>query len=239
MHSSCVRGCSRGRGTPSPHRGPLSILDVPFISQSEALCGGAAAAMVLRFWGERGLDAESFAHLVDRSAGGIRTTRLVDDLRQRGWNATGCRGREDLIDAELARGRPVLTLIEDRPGTFHYVVIVAATPQAIVFHDPARAPVSCDGTRAVSHADGRRPIDGWPSSCPAEPSRSSEPPPLVTEAADGASCAQPHDDRHSARPGRGVGGRRAESDCGVVVRRDQHAFESSPDCVCCNGGGPK
>ena len=96
--------------------------------------------MVLRYWGDRSVYAESFAHLVDRSAGGIRTTRLVDELRGRGWNATGVAGDEDLIDAELARGRPVLTLIEDRPGTFHYVVIVAATPQAIVFHDPARAP---------------------------------------------------------------------------------------------------
>ena len=96
--------------------------------------------MVLRYWGERGLNADSFAHLVDRSAGGIRTTRLIDDLRQRGWNALAIDGREDVIDAELARGRPVMTLIEDRPGAFHYVVVVASTPRAIVFHDPARAP---------------------------------------------------------------------------------------------------
>jgi hypothetical protein len=96
--------------------------------------------MILRYWGARGLDAESFAPLLDRSAGGIRTTRLVEDLRHRGWNAVAVDGRQDLIDAELARGRPVLTLIEDRPGTFHYIVIVATTPQAVVFHDPARAP---------------------------------------------------------------------------------------------------
>ena len=126
------------RAQPAPR--PLSILDVPFISQSEALCGGAAAAMVLRYWGERGLDAESFSHLVDRSAAGIRTNRLVDDLRARGWNAVAGEGTDDGVSAELARGRPVLTLIEDRPGTFHYVVVVAATPQAVVFHDPARAP---------------------------------------------------------------------------------------------------
>lgn len=123
---------------PAPQ--PLSILDVPFISQSEALCGGAAAAMVLRYWGARGLDAESFAHLVDRTAAGIRTTRLIEDLRQRGWNAIAVEGRGEAIDRELIAGRPVLTLVEDRPGTFHYIVIVAATAQAIVFHDPARAP---------------------------------------------------------------------------------------------------
>ena len=123
---------------PAPR--PLSILDVPFISQSELLCGGAAAAMVLRYWGERGLTAESFAHLVDHSAAGIRTTSLIDDLRRRRWNATAVEGTEALVAEELSRGRPVVTLIEDRPGAYHYVVVVAATPQAIVFHDPARAP---------------------------------------------------------------------------------------------------
>jgi len=54
----------------------LRVLDVPFIAQSESLCGGAAAAMVLRYWGERGLTAESFASLVDASAAGIRTNAL-------------------------------------------------------------------------------------------------------------------------------------------------------------------
>ena len=124
---------------PAPQ--PLALLDVPFISQSEALCGGAAAAMILRYWGARGLDAESFAHLVDRSAAGIRTTALIGDLRQRGWTATGIAGTEELVETELARGRPILALIEDRPGTFHYIVVVAAARLAIVFHDPARAPM--------------------------------------------------------------------------------------------------
>ncbi|MGH9239505.1 MAG: papain-like cysteine protease family protein [Vicinamibacterales bacterium] len=124
---------------------PLPILDVPFISQSEALCGGAAAAMVLRYWGERGLNAESFSHLVDRSAAGIRTDALVSELRSRGWVAAALAGTGEAIDAELRRGRPVLTLIEDRPGRFHYIVIVARTPDAVVFHDPARAPLRVVG----------------------------------------------------------------------------------------------
>src|SRR5215213_134555 len=128
---------------PAPHA--LPILDVPFISQSEALCGGAAAAMVLRYWGERGLTAESFSHLVDRSAAGIRTDALLKDLRSRGWIAIALDGTADAIEAELRRGRPALTLIEDRPGRFHYVVVVAITSDAIVFHDPARAPLRVVG----------------------------------------------------------------------------------------------
>jgi hypothetical protein len=34
----------------------------------------------------------------------------------------------------------VVALIEDRPGTFHYVVVVAWRDEGVVFHDPARAP---------------------------------------------------------------------------------------------------
>lgn len=122
------------------HPRPLELLDVPYISQSELLCGGAAAAMVLRYWGERGVSAESFASLVDRSAAGIRTDVLTADLRRRGWMTAVSSGSSDAILAELARGRPVLTLIEDRPSVYHYIVIVGAHARGVVFHDPARAP---------------------------------------------------------------------------------------------------
>ena len=77
--------------------GPLALLDVPFISQSELLCGGAAAAMVLRYWGEREISAESFAGLVDRRAGGIRTDALVADLRRRGWTAEPLDGTREVV----------------------------------------------------------------------------------------------------------------------------------------------
>ena len=141
LRSAVLIGALAAAAHAQPAPRPLSVLDVPFISQSEALCGGAAAAMVLRYWGERTIDAESFAHLVDRSAAGIRTDALVTELQRRGWNAAGVRGSDDRIAGELGRGRPVLTLIEDRPGTYHYIVIVATTERAIVFHDPARAPL--------------------------------------------------------------------------------------------------
>jgi hypothetical protein len=91
---------------------PLALLDVPFISQSELLCGGAAAAMVLRYWGERAVNADAFAPLVDRSAAGIRTTVLLDDLRGRGWTAIEVDGSRDALARELARGRPPI----DRPA---------------------------------------------------------------------------------------------------------------------------
>jgi predicted double-glycine peptidase len=118
----------------------LRVLDVPFVSQSEALCGGAAAAMVLRFWGARGIDAESFAHLVDVRAGGIRTNALLRELDSRGWNAVAVTGSAGRLADEINRnGRPVLALIEDRPGAFHYVVVVGVPERGVIFHDPARS----------------------------------------------------------------------------------------------------
>jgi hypothetical protein len=134
-----------------PPAAPFPLLDVPFVSQSEALCGGAAAAMLLRYWGERGVTAETFAPLVDRSAAGIRTTALVDALHQRGWMVTVIAQGRATIAAELANGRPLIALIEDRPHVYHYVVIVGATERAVIFHDPARAPL-----RVMSHEEFSR-----------------------------------------------------------------------------------
>ena len=56
----------------------------------------------------------------------------------------------------------MLTLIEDRPGRFHYIVIVAATREAVVFHDPARAPLRVVG-RAEFEGRWQAAIAGWPS----------------------------------------------------------------------------
>jgi hypothetical protein len=126
--------------TPSLRGQSLTILDVPFIAQSELLCGGAAAAMVMRYWGERGVDAESFQTLVDRKAGGIRTDALAAELRARQWNATGIEGSPEAITRELQQGRPVIALLEDHAGAYHYVVVVARNGDGVVFHDPARTP---------------------------------------------------------------------------------------------------
>jgi hypothetical protein len=116
-------------------------LSVPYLPQTEALCGGAAAAMVMRFWGARDVYADAFAPLVDRSAGGIRTSVLTRALEERGWGTLAGSGDLTRLRAALALGRPVIALIEDRPGRYHYVVVVAAPEGgAVIHHDPARAP---------------------------------------------------------------------------------------------------
>ena len=122
---------------PAHAQAPLSV---PYLPQTEALCGGAAAAMVMRFWGARGVYADAFAPLVDKAAGGIHTSALESTLATKGWSVQA--GGSDLprLTHEIALGRPVIALIEDRPGRFHYVVVVSTTASTVVVHDPARAP---------------------------------------------------------------------------------------------------
>jgi hypothetical protein len=118
----------------------LHLLDVPYLPQSEALCGGAAAAMVMRYWGASGVYAETFADLVVPAAGGIKGEDLLEALQARGWVARSFRGDAELVQSHLAARRPVIALIEDRPGRFHYVVIVGWSNGRVIAHDPARAP---------------------------------------------------------------------------------------------------
>lgn len=121
-----------------------ALLDVPYVSQTPELCGGAAVAMVLRYWGERQVFAQDFAPLVGAGDGGILTGALASAVRDRGWlahvvPATDGTGRVALR-SEIDRGRPLIALIEVGPRTYHYVVIVGSTDHEVVLHDPARAP---------------------------------------------------------------------------------------------------
>ncbi len=120
------------------------LLDVPFVAQTPELCGGAAVSMVMRYWGQRDVFPQDFAALVSQSDGGIFTGVLAKSVSDRGWVALiGPAARETgraRIGAEIDRGRPIIALIEVAPRTYHYVVIVAATDNEVVFHDPARGP---------------------------------------------------------------------------------------------------
>lgn len=115
-------------------------LDVPYLSQTEDLCGGAAAAMVLRYYGVRHISAQQFADLVDHRAGGIATDALMARLRRLGWNAEETAGSIASIRAALAARRPVIVLVADRPSRYHYLVIVGMTAANALVHDPEWGP---------------------------------------------------------------------------------------------------
>lgn len=119
---------------------PHALLDVPFLPQTPELCGGAAVAMVLRYWGELDVFAQDFAPLVGAGDGGIPTNVLASAVRNRGWQALVTPASHTQIRSHIDRGRPLIALIEVGPRTYHYVVIVGSTDREIVVHDPARAP---------------------------------------------------------------------------------------------------
>jgi predicted double-glycine peptidase len=142
--ATAVFSSSIGAQSASP---PAALLDVPYLPQSEELCGGAAIAMVMRYWGATAVYAETFADLVDADAQGIHGRDLIRALDERGYEARSFEGTLDLAARALAGRRPAIALIEDRPGRFHYVVIVGMRSNRVVIHDPARAPFRVVDTR--------------------------------------------------------------------------------------------
>ena len=133
--------CVRAQDSPATgSSAATALLTMPFVPQSEALCGGAALAMVLRHHGVRGVQSEDFAHLVTDAGTGILTTDLTEAAERRGLQATPFTGSRDVVQAQLAAGVPVIALIEDRPGTYHYVVLLAWGDDRVLFHDPAVGP---------------------------------------------------------------------------------------------------
>ena len=124
MAATCRASASAGtpeRGAPETVR----LLDVPYVPQSEALCGGAAIAMVLRYWGEPSILAEEFSALVEPGQAGIRTDDLVRAVRARGWTALPVTGTRFYVRDQLAQGRPVVAILQGGKVSYHYVVLVA------------------------------------------------------------------------------------------------------------------
>jgi ABC-type bacteriocin/lantibiotic exporter with double-glycine peptidase domain len=113
---------------------------VPFVGQGPLLCGGAAAAMVERFWGARRVYAEDYAHLVRAEEGGIRTTDLALALRRHGYRARALRNDPTLVLRRLEEGVPAIVLLDGGAPTLHYVVLTAVDPSRIHYHDPKLGP---------------------------------------------------------------------------------------------------
>jgi predicted double-glycine peptidase len=115
-------------------------LTVPYVRQTKILCGGAAAAMVFRYWGDEQADATQFAPLLDRAAGGLATGVLAKAIEDRDWRVVRFTGSIKSVADLLRDGRPVIVLLKEWNGRFHYVVVVGTTDTHIVVHDPARGP---------------------------------------------------------------------------------------------------
>ena len=126
-------------------------IDVPYLPQTDALCGGAATAMVFRYWGDAHADVQEFAPLVDRRAGGIATDALTAAVTSRGWRTSRVDGSLEALGARVHDGQPVVVLLPDRADRYHYVVVIGVSDAAVVVHDPAWGP-----SRTIRAADFER-----------------------------------------------------------------------------------
>jgi predicted double-glycine peptidase len=126
-------------------------IDVPYLPQTDALCGGAATAMVFRYWGDTHADVQEFSGLVDRRAGGIAADALTAAVQARGWRTQRIEGSLDALGARVRDRQPVIVLLPDRGDRYHYVVVTGISETDIVVHDPAWGP-----SRAIRAADFER-----------------------------------------------------------------------------------
>ena len=144
----------------------VALLDVPFVAQTPALCGGASAAMVMRYWGDGSADPQGFAPLLREDAIGIRAADLVGALERRGYTALAFEADEGLAHGELQRGRPLILLI-DGGAQLHYVVLLAWGSDSVLYHDPALGPHQVrpeEELLAAWEASGRLAILALPAS---------------------------------------------------------------------------
>ncbi|HEX7025071.1 MAG TPA: papain-like cysteine protease family protein, partial [Gemmatimonadales bacterium] len=156
---------------------PPAILDVPYLPQSVLLCGGAALAMVERWWGRRGVFAEDFSGLVRPELGGILTTDLASAARARGWDTRVLPGTPELVRHHLEAGAPVVALIQVSPDRYHFVVVLGWHAGKVTYHDPARAPfITVDEARFLTRWTG---ADRWAMVIRPAPAQASAPAPAA------------------------------------------------------------
>src|SRR5436190_19460278 len=152
-------------------------LDVPYLPQTDQLCGGAAAAMVFRYLGDTHADVRSFAPLVDRRAGGIANGELTREIVRRGWTAQPFAGSIASLRDRLSRRAPTIVLLEDNGTVYHYVVVIGATDSAIVVHDPSWGPSRSIGNDAFERA--WKPAGFWALAVTGTPPVTEPAPPLA------------------------------------------------------------
>lgn len=119
----------------------LSVPAVPYLPQSEALCGGATLAMVLRYWGVSDVRPEDFVGSLTPEGTGIPADALRQLAEARGFQAFAFSGGRAEAVSHLERGRPLIALLSTAPGRHHYVVVLAWANERVLVHDPAVGPL--------------------------------------------------------------------------------------------------
>jgi hypothetical protein len=207
-----------------------AIIDVPYLAQpDERLCGGAALAMVERYWGRADARPRDFAALVVPDAGGIRVSAITAAANRDGWHGIARNGSSsslDVVDRELAEARPVIALIDAGAALPHYVVVVGLTAEQVIIHDPARAPRQAM-TRAAFDRAWQRTNRWMLVVLPPAAGAATSATPGDRESAGLASSATPPAVRAGTRDG-GTPACRADVDRGVALARSGQIGAADP-----------
>ena len=94
----------------------LTVPAVPYLPQPEALCGGAALTMVLRYWGLPDVRPEDFAGSLTAEGTGIPTDELRRLAEARGFQAFAFSGGRPEAVWHLDKGRPLIALLSTAPA---------------------------------------------------------------------------------------------------------------------------
>jgi ABC-type bacteriocin/lantibiotic exporter with double-glycine peptidase domain len=122
-------------------------IDVPFVRQVRAGCGPAAIAMVMQYWvrlqpqlNAVAADAEHINEALPASSRGTFGNDLKGYLEDHGFSAFVFSGEPKDVDHHLAKGRPLVVCLGPKgpDGPLHYVVLVGASADEILFNDSAR-----------------------------------------------------------------------------------------------------
>ncbi len=117
---------------------PITVEGVPFVRQETHLCGPAALACVLRYYG-LDVDQRAIADAAysDRLRGAL-ITDLEDYARSRGFETRLGTGTMDDVKAALTKKIPVIVLVDRGFWVFsrpHYLVVTGWRGDGIVAHD--------------------------------------------------------------------------------------------------------
>jgi ABC-type bacteriocin/lantibiotic exporter with double-glycine peptidase domain len=118
------------------------VLDLtPFRQPELYLCGAAALAMVLTYWGHKTSVGEVVQALGTPGPEGYTGFQLLSLARREGFAAFIYRGSMLDLYLNLRKTRPLI-IIKSKPGYNHYVVVIGATRQGqLILADPESGPV--------------------------------------------------------------------------------------------------
>lgn len=123
----------------SPDTVVLAI--TPFLQKKLNLCGAAAMAMVLTYWGRKTSVGEVVQALGPPGPRGYTGFQLLSLARREGFAAFIYRGSMLDLYLNLRKTRPLI-IIKSKPGYNHFVVVIGATRRGdLILADPETGPV--------------------------------------------------------------------------------------------------